>query len=95
MFASVRQYRTSDVSEIARQINEGFLPLIRDVPGFSGYYVVDGGGGTLITVTLAENQAGADASAERAAGWIQENPNVAQLIEGSPNVTNGEVVAQA
>jgi hypothetical protein len=29
------------------------------------------------------------------AGWIRENDDVAGLIEGAPNVSNGEVLAQA
>lgn len=95
MYASVRKYRSSDVAEVGRQINEGFLSLIREVPGFSGYYVVDGGDGTVVTVTLTENQDGAEQSAQAAAGWIGDNEDVARLIDGSPEVTNGEVIAQS
>jgi hypothetical protein len=95
MYASVRKYRVTDTAEIGRQIEGEFLSLIREVPGFSAYYVVDGGGGTLVTVTLAEDSAGAEASAEAAAGWIRDNQGVADLMEGSPDVSNGEIIAQA
>jgi hypothetical protein len=95
MYASVRKYRVTDAAEIARRIEEGFLSIVRDVPGFSSYYVVDGGGGTLITVTVAADGAGAEASAQAAAGWIRDNQDVADLIDGSPDVSNGEILAQA
>jgi hypothetical protein len=94
--ASIRKYRSSDVPEVARKIDEkGFLSIISEVPGFSAYYVIDGGDGTVVTVTLAESRDGAEQSAQKASGWISENEDVAALIEGSPEVTNGEVVAQA
>lgn len=46
-------------------------------------------------MTLADDKAGAEASADTAAGWIRKNDDVAALIDGSPDVTNGEVLAQA
>jgi hypothetical protein len=95
MYASVRKYRVTDAAQIARRIEEEFLSVVRDVPGFSSYYVVDGGGGTLITVTVAADSAGAEASAQAAAGWIRDNQDVADLIDGSPDVSNGEILAQA
>jgi hypothetical protein len=93
MHVSVRQYRSSDVAEVGRRASEGFPPIIRQVPGFSAWYLVDGGDGTLITITVCEDQAGVRDSVEKAAEWVREN--VADLIEGVPTVTNGEVVAQA
>ena len=95
MYASVRKYRVTDAAQIARRIQEDFLARVRDVPGFAGYYVVSDGSDVLVTVTLADDQAGADASADTAAGWIRENDDVAALVDGSPDVTNGEVLAQA
>jgi hypothetical protein len=95
MYASVRKYRGRDIEQIARRIEDDFLARVRDVPGFSSYYVVDGGGGTLVTITLADDEAGAQASADAAASWIRENDDVAALIDGAPDVTNGEILAQA
>jgi hypothetical protein len=95
MYASVRKYRVTDSAQIARRIQEDFLSRVREVPGFAGYYVVGDGSGVLVTVTLADDQAGAEASADTAAGWIRENDDIAALIDGSPDVTNGEVLARA
>ncbi len=45
MYASIRRYvvHPGSIDEIARQVNKGFLPIIRDIPGFVVYYVVDAG----------------------------------------------------
>jgi hypothetical protein len=43
MYATVRRYEgVSDTREVARLVNEGFLPIIREIGGFVDYYVVDG-----------------------------------------------------
>ncbi len=42
MYVTVRRYEgASDPSEVARRVNEGFLPIIREIPGFVDYYLVD------------------------------------------------------
>lgn len=92
MHVSVRQYRTKDVAEAVRRVEEGFLPIIGEVTGLVAYYVVDPGDGTLMSITVAQNQAGVDDSVARAGEWVKEN--IADLIEGNPTVTSGEVVAQ-
>jgi hypothetical protein len=92
MYVSVREYRSSDVAEVGRRAQEGFVPIVREVSGFSAYYIVDGGDGTLLTITVAEDQAGVEDSVGKASEWVGQN--AADLVEGSPTVTNGEVVAQ-
>lgn len=92
MYASVREYRTKDNAEIARRAQEGFIPLVRAVPGFAAYYMIDAGE-KFFTVTLAEDEAGVEASAEKAREWV--GANAAELVEGAAVVSNGEVVAQS
>lgn len=93
MYASIRQYRTHDNAEVARRAQEGFIPTVREVPGFSAYYMIDAQDGTFFTITLAEDQAGVVESVSRAAAWVGEN--AADLVDGAPTVTNGEVVASS
>jgi hypothetical protein len=93
MHVSVRQYRSSDVPEVARRADEGFTDIVKDVPGFSGWWLVDGGDGVVVTITVAEEQAGVEESVNKAREWVQEN--AADLIEGSPTVVTGEILAQA
>jgi len=38
MYATVRRYEgVTNLSEAVRQVNEGFLPLISQIPGFVAY----------------------------------------------------------
>ena len=92
MHASIRRYQSSDVAEVGRRAGEEFVPIVRDMPGISAWYLVDGGDGTLITITLCDDAAAADASVERAGQWVREN--IPDLVQGAPEVTNGEVRAQ-
>ena len=93
MYASIRQYNGRNVPEFARRVQEGFVPIVRQVPGFVAWYLVDGGGGALFTITLCEDRAGAEASVSAAADWVPEN--VGDLVQGYPAVINGEVRVQA
>ena len=93
MYVSIRQYNGRNVAEFTRRVQEGFVPLVRQLPGFSAWYLVDGGGGALFTITICEERAGVEASVSAAADWVEDN--VADLVEGSPAVINGEVRAQA
>jgi hypothetical protein len=59
------------------------------VPGFQAYYfVATADGGTSITV--CDDQAGAEASNRAAAAWIKEN--LPDLQVAPPAITTGEVI---
>jgi hypothetical protein len=90
MYTAIRTYTTSDSAELARRVQEEFLPLVRDIPGFVGYYVVDGGDGRVASITVTQDQAGVDESAKRAASWVQER--LAELITSGPDVVAGDTV---
>jgi hypothetical protein len=95
MHASIRQYKSSDAAEVGRRANDpntGFPPLARQISGFQAWYLIDGGDGTATTVTICDDEAGVNESVEKARGWVGEN--AADLVEGDPTVTNGEVTAQ-
>jgi hypothetical protein len=93
MYVSIRQYNGRNVAEFSRRVQEGFVPIVRQVPGFLAWYLVDGGGGALFTITICDERAGVEASVSAAADWVEDN--VADLVEGSPAVINGEVRVQA
>jgi hypothetical protein len=96
MQASIRQYRTSDAAEVGRRAGDGtsgFPPIAREIQGFQAWYLVDSGDGTLTTITICDDESGIDESVDKAREWVGEN--AADLIEGSPTVTNGRVEAQA
>ena len=91
MYTSIRRYKigAGSIDELMRIIKEGAVPILRDVPGFITYYVLDAGEGVVATISVFENQAGADESNRRAADWVREN--VAAFQPGQPEITAGEV----
>ncbi len=95
MYASIRRYvvHPGSIDEIARQVNKGFLPIIRDIPGFVAYYVVDVGHGLGISISIFEDQAGAERSAVEAKEYIREN--LASLFPNPPEIMDGEVLVKS
>ena len=92
MHATVRRYEgVTDPREAGRRVNEGFVPLISQMPGFVAYYWVDAGGGVMISTSVFQDQSGAQESNKRAADWVRQN--LAALLPNPPQITAGEVVA--
>lgn len=85
MYAVIRRYEdVSSIDEVMHRIETGWAPLIRQAPGFIGYYAVEIGGGAAASISLFEDRAQANDSARRVADWIQEHigslsPNPAQV----------------
>src|ERR1051326_4295440 len=69
MFTIVRKFRLTrgSTDEVARRVKDGFVPLLRDLPGFKNYYLLDGGQDTLISIRVFESADQAFASNETAA----------------------------
>ncbi|GAA2812856.1 antibiotic biosynthesis monooxygenase [Kitasatospora aburaviensis] len=92
MYAVVRRYEgVTDPAEAGRRVAEGFVPLLRQVPGFVAYYWVDAGDGVMLSTSVFEDRAGADESVRRAADFVREN--LAALLPNPPQVTAGPVAA--
>ena len=93
MYATVRRYEgVTDPVEAARRVNEGFVPLIRQVSGFVAYYWIDAGNHVMVSTSVFEDPAGAEESNRQAADWIRQNSS--SLFPNPPQVTAGEVVVQ-
>jgi quinol monooxygenase YgiN len=92
MYATVRRYEgVTDAAEAGRRVREGFLPIIREIPGFIAYDWVDAGGGVMVSTSVFRDQAGAEQSNAAAADWVAEN--LAPLLPNPPQITAGNVVA--
>ena len=92
MYATIRRYEgATDARETGRRVNEGFVPIISQIPGFVALYLVDAGGGVMISTSVFEDQSGAEESNRRAADYVRQN--LAQLLPNPPQITAGEVVA--
>ena len=93
MHAAIRKYRSANVAELSRRVEEEFVPIVREVPGFVAYYVIDGGDGTVASITICQDRAGVDESTARASEWAASA--VSDLMEGTtPDVTAGEVTVE-
>ena len=93
MYAVLRRYSikdTSDLDEIVRLAEEGFVPLIKQTPGFVAYHLINAGNNTVVTFSLFRDRSGAEQSTRTAASWVQQN--LAQYVQGTPEVTSGEVI---
>ncbi len=91
MHAVVRTYSgqgASELFDLLGQREEDVQALISGVPGFVSYAAVrsDDGG---VTVTVCEDQAGADESSRRAAEWVKENLGA---TANPPAITQGDTV---
>jgi len=54
MHASIRRYRVRDIDALVGKVEEEFVEQIKEIDGFVGYYVIDGGDGTAASVTVGE-----------------------------------------
>ena len=91
--STVRKYRVrrGSVEELARRVRESFVPLIRLMPGFQCYYLLDGGPDVLITIGVFDSSDQALASNVKAADWVRNN--VLEFTEGMPEVMVGHVLS--
>jgi hypothetical protein len=93
LHASVRQYRVRDIDALVAKVEEEFVDQVREIEGFVGYYVIDGGEGAVASVTVGETADAVAESVRLAAAWVRES--LADLVEGEPEVTVGEVRVSA
>ncbi len=97
LYVVIRRYPLApgaDVAELTRLVREGFVPIMRQVPGFVEYYTYDAGGGDSGTISIFTDAAAAEESTRRAADWVAE-ANLASFFAGPPEVIAGPVLLHA
>ena len=92
MYATIRRYTfdPKNSEQLDTTIQEGFLPLIKKIPGFVAYYWLDSGSGAGASLSVFDNKSGAEESVRVAADFVKKN--LATLL-GKPEITQGEVRA--
>jgi hypothetical protein len=100
MFVTIRRYspkngaiNKASLDLLRRQLHDEFLPLLRAIPGFSGYYVVSVDNRELVTLSFCNSAEGSVESSRCSAEYTFRNPLVFEL--GRPEVIEGEVLASA
>jgi hypothetical protein len=92
MYVAVRRYEgVSEPQKVGRLVEEGFVPIISDMPGFIAYYCVDAGDGVIVSTGIFEHKDAEEQSNFRAGEFVREH--LAPLLPNPPQITAGEVVA--
>ena len=92
MYVAVRRYEgVTDPSEAGRIVDEGFVPLISEIPGFVAYYWVDAGDGVMVSTSVFEHKDAEERTNFVAGEFVAEH--LAPLLPNPPQITAGEVVA--
>ena len=94
MFATIRRYDAVDQSrtdELVKQADETLVPILSDLPGFNGYYLIDAGNGVFSSISFFDTSAHADDSNQVASDWVREQ-KLETALPNPPKVTGGEIV---
>jgi hypothetical protein len=94
MITTIRRYESIDQSrksELVKQVDESLLPTLCELPGFSGYSLIDAGNGVMTSVSFFDTAAQADESSRVAAGWLREQ-KLDSVLSTEPKITSGDVV---
>ena len=92
MYVAVRRYEgVTNPSEAGRIVNEGFVPLISEIPGFIAYYWVDAGDGVMVSTSVFEHKDAEEQTNFVAGEFVQEH--ILPLLPNRPQISAGEVVA--
>ena len=92
MFVVVRKYhvRRGSTAEWAKRVQSDFVPLMRELADFRGYYLLDGGPDVLVTISMFDSADAALVSNAKAADWVRHN--VLEFARGMPEVIVGDVL---
>jgi hypothetical protein len=94
MFSTIRRYEGIDqarTSELVKTADETLLPSLSELPGFSGYFLIDAGNGVMSSISFFDTLAQADESSSVAANWVREH-KLETALPNPPKITRGEVV---
>ena len=90
MYASIRAYSGNrDLADTLAEREEDVRQVVGGIKGFKAYYLLKIAEGTT-TISVFEDQAGAEESNRAAAAWLAEN--LPDLDVAAPYVTAGEVL---
>ena len=92
MYATIRRLKVQPgvFDEVVQRDESGLVPILRSVPGFVEFDLVQVGEDVGVSISVFETQEQAEEANRRAAEWIKQN--VALLVAGPPEiVAAGEV----
>jgi heme-degrading monooxygenase HmoA len=92
MYAAIRRGKGTPGSmhESVRQIQEGYVPTLRNLPGFVGFTFVNLGNDEGLSITVFETKEAAEEANRLAVEWARQN--LADLMPAPPQTSEGEVL---
>ena len=96
MFATIRRYEAIDqarTSELVKQVDDTLVPSLSELPGFSGYWLIEADNGVMSSIGFFDTSAHADESTRLASNWVREQ-KLETALPNPPKITSGEVVVQ-
>jgi hypothetical protein len=91
MYTVVRRYSgNTDLADALVQNQDDVKGIISQVAGFRAYYLVKGADGDAISISVFDDQNGAEESSRAAADWLREN--LADMELSPPEILGGETV---
>jgi hypothetical protein len=90
-YVTIRQYQFAPghtMADLAPLIENGFMPIMAQVPGFLDYSLVETSDG-VVSISVFADQAGAEESTRRAADFVRQN--LTGFYLGPPTVTTGSI----
>jgi hypothetical protein len=95
MHATVRRYEGVDESrtaELTKKVGETLMPNLSKLPGFSGYFLIEGENGIMTSIGLFDTSTQAADSTRVAADWVRDE-KLDTVLPNPPKVTDGKVIA--
>jgi hypothetical protein len=95
MYAANRRYEgidKSSVEELSRKVNDSLIPKLSKLPGFKGYFLMEGDEGVMRSTTFFDTSSQAEESTRVAAEWTQDE-QLEKLIPNAPKVAVRKVIA--
>jgi hypothetical protein len=91
MYVAVQRYEgVTDPQKVATVGEEGFVPIISEMPGFVAHYLGDASDGVMVATSVFEHKDAEEQSTFMAGEFVAEH--LAPLLPNPPQVTAGEVV---
>jgi hypothetical protein len=97
MHATIRRYDGVDqnrITELTGKVNETLVPKLRKLPGFKGYYLIEGGNGVFSSLGLFETREQGEESSKLVGSWIHDE-KLETLMPNEPKITSGKIIAQS
>src|SRR5918996_4657374 len=92
MYVAVRRCEgVTDPQKAGQLVQEGFVPLMSEMPGFVAYYWVDASDGVMVSTSVFEHKDAEEQTNFVAGKFVQEH--LEPLLANRPQISAGEVVA--